>query len=52
MPNIDLNSISGETVNPSKDFNEKDKLYVFSFWATWCKPCKKELDATLIPPTP
>jgi len=45
MPNIDLNSISGETVNPSKDFNEKDKLYVFSFWATWCAPCINELEA-------
>ncbi len=45
MPNIDLNSISGETVNLSNDFNEKDKLYVFSFWATWCAPCINELEA-------
>ena len=27
------------------DFNEKDKLYVFTFWATWCAPCLNELDA-------
>jgi peroxiredoxin len=45
MPNIDLTSISGETVNLSNDFNEKDKLYVFSFWATWCAPCINELEA-------
>lgn len=45
MPNIDLTSITGETVNLSNDFNEKDKLYVFSFWATWCAPCINELEA-------
>lgn len=22
---------------------EHDKLYVYNFWATWCKPCVKEL---------
>ncbi|WP_396210340.1 TlpA family protein disulfide reductase [Flavobacterium sp.] len=45
MPNIELNSISGETINVSTQFNEKDKLYVFSFWATWCAPCINELEA-------
>ena len=45
MPNIELNSISGETINVSSHFNEKDKLYVFSFWATWCAPCINELEA-------
>jgi thiol-disulfide isomerase/thioredoxin len=23
--------------------NENDTLYVFNFWATWCKPCVAEL---------
>ncbi len=45
MPNIELNVISGESVNLSTDFNEVDKLYVFSFWATWCAPCINELEA-------
>lgn len=45
MPNIELNSISGESINVSTQFNEKDKLYVFSFWATWCAPCINELEA-------
>ena len=45
MPNVELSSISGETINVSTQFNEKDKLYVFSFWATWCAPCIQELDA-------
>ena len=26
------------------DFMEKDKIYIFSFWATWCTPCINELD--------
>lgn len=45
MPNIELNAISGESINLSTDFNEVDKLYVFSFWATWCAPCINELEA-------
>jgi len=23
--------------------NDKDKLYVYNFWATWCKPCIEEM---------
>lgn len=45
MPNVELNSVDGESFNLNADFNEKDKLYVFSFWATWCAPCINELDA-------
>ena len=45
IPNIELNAISGESVDLSTDFNEVDKLYVFSFWATWCAPCINELEA-------
>jgi len=45
MPNIELNTISGESINLSTDFSEVDKLYVFSFWATWCAPCINELEA-------
>ncbi len=45
MPNIELNAISGESVNLTSDFSEVDKLYVFSFWATWCAPCINELEA-------
>ena len=33
-----------KTVN-IKDFVGKGKITVVSFWATWCSPCKRELDA-------
>lgn len=44
FPSVDLKSLDGETVNTSS-FNEEDKLYIFSFWATWCAPCIQELEA-------
>lgn len=44
LPNLSLNTIEGESVLLQQDFSEKDKLYVFSFWATWCVPCIQELD--------
>lgn len=45
MPNVTLTSDTNKSFNVKNDFNEKDKLYVFAFWATWCAPCLNELDA-------
>ena len=45
MPNITLTSDANKSYNVKNDFSEKDKLYVFAFWATWCAPCLNELDA-------
>ncbi|GAB3709892.1 TlpA family protein disulfide reductase [Flavobacterium koreense] len=45
VPNIKTTSIDGKTISIQTDFLEKDKLYIFSFWATWCSPCIQELDA-------
>ena len=45
MPNVNLVNDSNQRFNVKNDFNEKDKLYVFAFWATWCAPCLNELDA-------
>ncbi len=44
FPSVDLKSLESETISTSS-FNEQDKLYVFSFWATWCAPCIQELEA-------
>ncbi len=42
---LSIKDLDGKTVSTVKDFQEKDKLYVFCFWATWCAPCIQELDA-------
>jgi thiol-disulfide isomerase/thioredoxin len=44
LPNLTLNTIDGGSAALQQDFAEKDKIYVFSFWATWCVPCIQELD--------
>lgn len=45
MPNVTIKSENNKSFNVRNDFKEKDKLYVFAFWATWCAPCLNELDA-------
>jgi len=42
--NLNLVNLEGKSISLKNDYAEKDKLYVFSFWATWCTPCISELD--------
>jgi peroxiredoxin len=44
MPDATLANLDGKMMSVKNDFAEKDKIYVFSFWATWCAPCINELD--------
>lgn len=44
ISSADVKTLSGEVVN-SKTFSNHGKPMVISFWATWCKPCVKELNA-------
>lgn len=44
LPDLSLTTLDGKTITLKNEFNEPDKLYVFSFWATWCAPCINELD--------
>ena len=43
LPNIDVKTLQGKTIN-IQDLENDGKPMVISFWATWCKPCKKELN--------
>lgn len=46
MPSAELKTLEGKAVN-IKEYTENGKITVVSFWATWCTPCKKELDALM-----
>jgi peroxiredoxin len=45
MPDVSLKNLDNLSLNVKNDFSEPDKIYVFSFWATWCAPCINELEA-------
>jgi peroxiredoxin len=44
IPTATLKKLDGSKVS-STTFTNNGKPIIVSFWATWCKPCKKELDA-------
>jgi len=43
LPSLSLKTMDGKTIN-TKELS-KDGPIVISLWATWCVPCKNELDA-------
>ena len=43
IPSVDIKTINGGVINTS-EFDNNDSPMIISFWATWCKPCKEELE--------
>ncbi len=44
LPFANVKTLEGQTINV-QELGKTGKITVISFWATWCSPCKKELDA-------
>ena len=43
LPSVEVKTLEGDVLNIQKVENKENPI-VISFWATWCKPCKKELN--------
>ena len=44
LPSVELKDINGKFVNTA-DLHNDGKPFIISFFATWCKPCNRELKA-------
>lgn len=44
LPSVQLKDLAGKPVD-SATLSNDGKPFIISFWATWCKPCRRELNA-------
>lgn len=43
VPNMQVKTLKGKTVD-LKSYVKEGQINILTFWASWCSPCKKELD--------
>ena len=43
LPEVTVKTLKGKSILTTDLVNDEE-ITIFSFWATWCKPCKLELD--------
>jgi cytochrome c biogenesis protein CcmG, thiol:disulfide interchange protein DsbE len=43
VPSVNIKDMAGNVINTAEVSNDGNPI-VLSFWATWCKPCKQELN--------
>ncbi len=43
VPAVTIKDLNGTSVN-TRTFDNDGKPYIINFWATWCMPCKRELN--------
>lgn len=44
LPQMQIETLNGDDIS-LQSISENDQLVIVSLWATWCVPCKNELDA-------
>ncbi len=44
VPSVELTDLDGKTVDTAEIVDGHDGPTLYCFWATWCSPCKRELN--------